>query len=326
MASELTDATVLIAGCGNIGSPLASLLARAGVGRLRLVDRDRVEARNLNGQDFTPEDVGRYKAEVLAERLRQCFPALAVEARTADLEDLPLGDFQVNVVLGAVDSRRARQALVTEIAWPLGVPVVDGGVGEGLRGRVQVFIPGPDMACLECGWSKEDYRHLAAEYPCIPGATMEAPPTAAPAFIGTMVAGLMTAEAVRLLTGPADAHSHEIALDLCHRRFLVSRLRRNVRCRFDHQVVTEIVPLGVEFDVATVADLLAVVGRSFEPLPPHLECRRNLLDLGVFDTGRLMAVDALRSRAGETLTELGLVPGDRVRVQSRGQSLLVQPQ
>lgn len=323
MSSKLTDATILIAGCGNIGSPLASLLARAGVERLRLVDRDRVEPRNLITQDFAPEDVGRFKAEVLAERLRQRFPTLTVEARTADLEDLPLGDFQVNVVLGALDSRRARQALASEIAWPLGVPVVDGGVGEGLRGRVQVFHPGPDRACLECGWSKEDYRHLAAEYPCLPGAAAEAPPTAAPAFIGTVVAGIMAAEAVRLLAGPAEEHNCEIAFDLCHRRFLVSRLRRNPYCRFDHQVVHDLLPLGVEFEAATVADLLAVVSRSIESLPAHLECRRNLLDLGAFDTGRLLAVDALRRRAGEPLAALGLMPSDRVRVRTEGRGVLV---
>src|SRR6185437_6771952 len=92
--NRLRDASVLLAGAGNIGSFAASLLARAGVRRIRLVDRDRVEEKNLATQDYRSEDVGRPKAEVLADRLRQQFPGLTVEARTADLEDLPLGDFE----------------------------------------------------------------------------------------------------------------------------------------------------------------------------------------------------------------------------------------
>jgi molybdopterin/thiamine biosynthesis adenylyltransferase len=139
------------------------------------VDRDRVTAENCENQDYSRSDIGRFKAEALADRLRSQFPGLTVEGIAADLEDLPLGFFQVQVLAGALDSRRARQALVSEIGWPLGIPVVDGGVGEGLVGRVQVFVPGETTACLECTWSSEDYRFLAAEYPCTPGAAATAP-------------------------------------------------------------------------------------------------------------------------------------------------------
>jgi molybdopterin/thiamine biosynthesis adenylyltransferase len=168
--SRVATSTVLIAGAGNIGSHLAPQLARAGVGALRILDRDRVEAKNLATQDYRPEDVGRPKAEVLAERLRAQFPGRTVEAWVGDLEDVPLGVASVDAVLGALDSRRARQVLASELAWPQGVPVIDGGVGEGLLGRVQVFVPGADSACLECTWGPADYRLLAAEYPCVPGA------------------------------------------------------------------------------------------------------------------------------------------------------------
>src|SRR5205814_1582034 len=105
------------------------LLARAGVGRIRLVDRDVVEGKNLAAQDYRPEGVGRFKSDAQAERLRARFPRLTVESYPVDLEDLPLGVAAVDLILGGLDSRRARQVLVGEIAWPLGVPVVDGGVG-----------------------------------------------------------------------------------------------------------------------------------------------------------------------------------------------------
>jgi hypothetical protein len=127
--------SVLIAGLGNIGSPLVAFLARLGVGELRLVDRDRVEEKNVRSQDYLPEDVGSFKTEVLAERLRRQMPDLAIESRAINLEDLPMEDASVDLVLGALDSRRARQVLISEMAWPFGVPVIDGGVGEGWRGR-----------------------------------------------------------------------------------------------------------------------------------------------------------------------------------------------
>src|SRR5262249_46396950 len=93
---------------------------------------------NLRNQDYRPEDVGRPKAEVLAERIQGQAPGAVIEARTADLETLPLGLFMVDAIFGALDSRRARQALVSEAAGPLGGPVVGGGVGgsgAGVWGR-----------------------------------------------------------------------------------------------------------------------------------------------------------------------------------------------
>jgi molybdopterin/thiamine biosynthesis adenylyltransferase len=318
--TRLARATVLLGGAGNIGTHAAVFLARAGVGRLRIVDRDRVEAKNLANQDFRPRDVGAWKADALAERLRSEFPSIAVESLTTDIEDVPLGRCDVDLVVGAFDSRRARQALVAEIAWPLGVPAVDGGVGEGLLGRVQVFAPGPMTACLECGWGKSDYARLSAEYPCVPGEPAEGPSTVSPAFAGGVVGGLIAAEAVKILAGPQPEESSEIAFDLFNRRFLVSRLRRNPRCRFDH-VVPERLTLGRTFDTATVGDLVEIV-ESSGPAPATLEFRRGLFGRG-FTAGRYVSPEQLRPRGGEPLAALGLVADDIVRVRTGGGSALV---
>jgi molybdopterin/thiamine biosynthesis adenylyltransferase len=313
---RLRQASVLIAGAGNIGSPLAGLLARAGVRLLRLVDRDVVEEKNLANQDFRPGDVGKPKAEALAERLHELVPGVRVEAYHADLEELPLGLFAVDLVLGALDSRRARQALVSEIAWPMGTPVVDGGVGEGLLGRVQVFVPGPDHACLECGWGSEDYRKASAEYPCIPGAGASGPGTLAPAFAGSVVAGLMAAEAVRILAGTDAGDSREIAFDLFHRRFLPSRLRRASRCRFDHVIVGERLHLDGDVTAATVGDLLRLLEDRFGRRLVHLEHRQWPFVQEGFRAERFATPERLRPLADQPLAALGLVRGDWVRVRT----------
>jgi adenylyltransferase/sulfurtransferase len=318
---RLRQSSVLIAGAGNIGSPLAVLLAGAGVRFLRLVDRDVVEAKNLANQDFRPSDVGKPKSQALAERLREQVTGVTVEAYHSDLEDLPLGVFAVDVILGALDSRRARHALVSEIAWPLGIPVVDGGVGEGLLGRVQVFVPGPDHACLECGWGEADYRKVAQEYPCVPGGAASGPATLAPAFSGSVVAGLMAAEAVRLLAGEAG-ESREIAFDLFHRRFLVSRLRRAARCRFDHVVVSERLHLDGDVHTATVGDLLSLVEKRFGQTLVHLEHRRwSSVQQQGFRGERFMTPERLRPRSSEPLAALGLAQGDWIRVRSAAESV-----
>jgi len=236
-SERLTASSVMIAGAGNIGSHLAPQIARAGVGRICLVDRDRVEVKNLATQAFRPEDVGRFKAEALTERLREAFPRQSIEARACELEALSPDDMGVDVLLGALDSRRGRQVLVSEMGWPRGVPVIDGGVGEGLLGRVQVILPGPDSACLECTWGREDYRQLDAEYPCVPGASAVGRPTISTAFLVNFTAAVMTAECLRVLAGRAGSDSYEVVFDLTHYQFRRYLLRRASACRRDHAIV-----------------------------------------------------------------------------------------
>jgi molybdopterin/thiamine biosynthesis adenylyltransferase len=314
--SASPKAAVLIAGAGNIGSHLAPLLARAGVGLLRIVDRDVVEERNLAQQDYEPRDIGCGKAVALARRMQRQIPQLRIEPFVADLEDVPLSAFRVDVLLGALDSRRARQILVSERGWPLGVPVIDGGVGEGLLGRVQTFAPGDGAACLECTWGEVDHRHLAAEYPCVPGAVPTAPATVGPACVGAVVAGIMAARCLTLLEGERPTESREIAFDLRHNRFLASRLRRSLRCHFDHEVVREVRTLPGD---ACVGQLLALIEDRFGTKPAHLEglrpARRDS-----FTATRFLPTESLRSRVGEPLTTLGLGPGHGVRVRCGSES------
>jgi sulfur carrier protein ThiS adenylyltransferase len=71
--------TVAVAGCGGLGSNAAVALVRSGVGRLILIDHDRVEASNLNRQHFFVDDIGRPKVEALADHLRRIQPNVGLE-------------------------------------------------------------------------------------------------------------------------------------------------------------------------------------------------------------------------------------------------------
>jgi len=85
--ARLKSARVLVVGCGGLGSPLLRYLASAGIGTLGLVDFDKVEVHNLHRQIlFTPQDVGKYKAEVAAEKLKVINPHIDLIAFNTKLE------------------------------------------------------------------------------------------------------------------------------------------------------------------------------------------------------------------------------------------------
>jgi molybdopterin/thiamine biosynthesis adenylyltransferase len=318
----LADRSVLLAGVGNIGSYLAPLLVQSSIGRLTLIDRDVVEPKNLTAQNYRPEDVGRPKAVVQAERLQARFPDCVITGRVGHLEDLPLGVARCDLLLGALDSRRARQVLISEIAWPLGVQVIDGGVGDAGQGRVQVFHPGANTACLECTWGQADYRLLAAEYPCLPGAHAEAAPTRAPAHLGSFTASLMAAEAVRLLTRsePETPESYEVVFDLNNLQMRRFGLRRASRCRHDHAVVTERVPLPAE---ATFADVLCLPDVNLTSEQVSVECRRGL-GMGSMGGARWLSRSGLLERGAARLLDSGFVAGDYLRMRAGDRQLFLE--
>jgi hypothetical protein len=162
-----SGATVVLAGCGAIGSHAVPHLARTpGVRQVVLVDPDEYENKNVRGQDIRARDVGRRKVEVQAERLHQIRPELQVVAVADRLERLPFAHFRNAFLVGALDSRVARQAL-NQAAWRAGSPWIDMAVdGPGLLCRVSVYRPGVGSPCLECGWDADDYRSLRQVLPC----------------------------------------------------------------------------------------------------------------------------------------------------------------
>lgn len=123
----LRRAVVTVLGAGGIGGVVAEILARSGVGKLRLVDHDVFEASNLNGQPFAFTDtLGRSKTEVAREFLLRINPDLAVECYETVTEENAaqvVGGSDV-VVLG-IDGVGPCIAAARE-ARSAGIPVVEG--------------------------------------------------------------------------------------------------------------------------------------------------------------------------------------------------------
>lgn len=117
VAETLGQAVVGVAGLGGLGSNVAVLLARAGVGRLILADYDSVELGNLNRQQYTLEDLGKTKADALRGYLRRVNPYCVTEGHTVRLtEDNIPGIFgSCNVIVEAFDDPRAKQMIIEKV-------------------------------------------------------------------------------------------------------------------------------------------------------------------------------------------------------------------
>jgi molybdopterin-synthase adenylyltransferase len=150
---KITDSAVLIVGCGALGSVQAQLLARAGVGQLRIVDADLPEEVNLQRQILFDEvDVAHQtpKAIIAANKLRKINSAIKVEgfntrADASNIENLIKG---MALVMDASDNFETRY-LINDACVKNGLPWIYGGV-IGTTGMSMPIIPkqGPCMRCV----------------------------------------------------------------------------------------------------------------------------------------------------------------------------------
>lgn len=108
---------VAICGLGGLGSRVAELLTRAGTGYLRLIDFDRLEATNLNRQWYFIEQLGRYKAEALAENLRRITPYVELDVHTVRVTEENLASLlnNVDVIVEAFDNAACKAMLVNGV-------------------------------------------------------------------------------------------------------------------------------------------------------------------------------------------------------------------
>ncbi len=149
---KLSESSALVLGCGSLGSAQAMLLARAGVGRLILADRDIVDECNLPTQILYDErDVAERlpKAEAAARRLRAVNSGIVIEPVIADVTRSNIEELlgRADLALDAADNFETRY-LLNDAAVKAGKPWVYGGV-LGTDGMVMAVRPGVGP-CLRC--------------------------------------------------------------------------------------------------------------------------------------------------------------------------------
>jgi molybdopterin/thiamine biosynthesis adenylyltransferase len=194
---RLAAARVLIVGVGALGGVVADSLVRAGVGFVRLVDRDLVEPTNLQRQvlfDERSAAAAEPKAVAAADRLRAVNSSVTVEPVIADVDPsnvlaLATG---ADLIFDGTDNAQTRY-LINDVASKLNIPWIYGGC-VGTDGRVMTVIPGV-TPCLRCVFPD-------------PPATGELPTCDTIGVLGPavgVVASLQAAAGLKILTGHADA-------------------------------------------------------------------------------------------------------------------------
>jgi adenylyltransferase/sulfurtransferase len=223
---RLREATAALCGCGALGTAIANILVRAGVGRLRIIDRDFVELSNLQRQTLFDEDdarAGLPKAVAAADKLRRINSTVAVEPIVADLGPDNVLEFctEAGVILDGTDNFETR-FLINDAALKLGIPWVYGGC-VGAAGQSMTVLPG-ETACLRC---------LLSDCPA-PGSIETCQSAGILGPIVGAIAAIEAAEAIKILSGRREAVSrHLTVIDLWEnqlRRIDVGRLREQVDC------------------------------------------------------------------------------------------------
>lgn len=223
---KLLNSHVTLCGCGALGTVMANALVRAGVGHVRLVDRDFIETHNLQRQVlFDEHDVAENlpKAEAAARKLAAINSSVHVEPVVADIDRTNILEFakDADIILDGTDNFEVRY-LINDVCVKLGKPWVYGG-SIGSHGQTMTIIPG-QTPCLRCVFE-------AAPAPGEAG-TCETAGVLSP--IVNIIASFQVAECLKLLTGQLDKINRElIYIDVWEnttRRIKVGPLLGKVDC------------------------------------------------------------------------------------------------
>jgi adenylyltransferase/sulfurtransferase len=319
---RLGEARVLLIGCGALGSTLAELLVRAGLGFLRLVDRDLVELSNLQRQVlFDEQDAAQEmpKAIAAAGRLAKINSTVIVEPVVADAHAGNLAELAdvgketpVDLILDGTDNLATRY-LINDLAvqqhtnWIYAACV---GVG----GRVMTIVPGK-TACLRCLYPQPP---AADQLPTCDTAGVLGP-------AATAVAAVAAAAALRLLVGAGHMPGGLISVDLWEGEFRTLASAGQPApdcpccggrqfpflCKIDGDCTTtlcgrqavQVLQAGrPSVDLASAASRWREIG-SVQQSPWFVRCRLHEpagIDLTLFGDGRLLVhgtADPMRARS-----------------------------
>lgn len=218
---KLLQSRVTVIGLGALGSASANLLARAGVGFLRLADRDYVEASNLQRQMlYTEQDAADAvpKAAAAADHLARINSEIEIEPVIADVNggniDALIRD--VDLVIDATDNVEIR-LLVNEACHALGKPWIYGGALASY-GMTMNILPEEDAPCYHCMFDAQ----VPDGETCATAGVL--------GMLTSIVASIQCTEALKILTGSPDVRRTLLAFDIWSNEFDEMEVAKNPNC------------------------------------------------------------------------------------------------
>ncbi len=221
---KIEKSRVLVAGLGALGSVIATLLARAGVGFLRIVDLDSPELHNLHRQilyDEADVTLGVSKSQAAQKRLLAANSGIKIEAIAAAIEshNIEVLVDGVDLVVDALDNMKARY-FINDAIIDRGIPYVFGGAVE-CAGNVMTIIPGR-TPCLRCLWPDSS--------------VVESHPRASQVGIlssaASAVASIEVTEAIKILVGKSDdILPGLLVMDFWRNQFQICEIKPDPGCK-----------------------------------------------------------------------------------------------
>lgn len=230
---RLLRARAVLVGCGALGTASANLLVRAGLGRLRIIDRDFVEPSNLQRQTLFDEGDAREalpKAVAAERHLHAINSAVKVEGITSDLT--PKNAIELlsgfDLILDGTDNFETRM-LMNDAALSLGVPWIYAAV-VGSYGVTMTIRPG-ETACLACLLESAESAGPGSRGALAGGdATCDTVGVLQAAV--SAISAIQTTEAMKLLAGRSEALSGKlVSCDVWTGTFQSIGIARNAECR-----------------------------------------------------------------------------------------------
>ncbi len=275
---KIRAARVLVIGAGALGNEILKNLALLGFSNIVVVDLDSIESSNLSRSIlYRAKDIGRRKADVAAEAVREIFSEASVHPITANVvTGLGLGLFGwADLVLAGLDNREAR-LWINRSAWKMNKPWIDGAI-EGINGVARVFMPGMPP-CYECTLGETDWAILNKRMSCNllaleNDAEGKVPTTPT---ISSIIAGLQVQEAVKLLHGmPVLAGKAFIFEGLNHTSYAVE-YTENPDC-MSHYTFSEVVRLADSSHELTLEQLHTRAKRQLDSDDVVIEFSRDIV-------------------------------------------------
>ncbi len=229
--TRLMQGRVLLCGCGALGTVLAETLVRAGVGQIKIVDRDFVELSNLQRQVlFDETDVAARlpKAIAAAEKLKQINSTVDIEPIVADIDHTNILSLaaDVDLILDGTDNFEVRY-LINDVSLELGIPWIYCGC-IGSTGQTMTILPGK-TACLRC------LIDTAPE----PGSTETCDTAGILGPTVNVIASLEAVDAIKLLAGKEDLIKPVLTVvdiwEGSYRQMSVADLREKSGCKACHE-------------------------------------------------------------------------------------------
>src|SRR5688572_30390982 len=238
---------------------------------------DRIENSNLSRSAlYRASDNGKLKADVATRASKELYPDANVHAFNGNVVyDLGMGVFRwADVIIGGLDNREARLA-INRACFRLNKPWIDGAI-EQINGTARVFVP--DGPCYECTMSETDWKLLQHRRSCnlLSRPEMEGGKTPTTPTVSSIIAGVQTQEAVKLLHGLDVIAGRGWVFNGHTSESYHIEYQRKETC-YSHDLLDEVVALPARADKMTAAGLLAEARQRLGPAA-ELEFGRDVLE------------------------------------------------